>query len=123
MQAQAESTKNENRAYILQQKLEQAAAAAGEAQAALRREAAEELAARVKAAAAEARESGVQSCFIASEAPASCEDSCIKHMAARCSDVSDGHTLSRMTTPSNRMLDVCTQSHEAVTHSTLYLAT
>ena len=75
-QAQAESTKNENRGYILQQRLEQAAAAADEAQAALRREAAEELAARVKAAAAEAHESGAPVKLDASRASARCDGIC-----------------------------------------------
>ncbi len=84
-QAQAESTKNENRAYILQQMLEQAAAAADEAQAALRQEAAEEMAARVKAAAAEARESGVTRLLHACEAPA-----WYKHTVGCCSFVKCG---------------------------------
>ena len=57
-QAQAACTKHENRAYILQQRLEQAAVAAEEALVEARREAAEASAVQVKAAASAARESG-----------------------------------------------------------------
>ncbi len=60
MQALAACTKHENRAYILQQRLEQTAVTAEQALADARRKAAEALAAQVKAAASAARDSGAK---------------------------------------------------------------